>query len=172
MTRCTLRFFLLLVFALFWGGLTFYTGIAVRVAHRVLEDPMDGGLITQQVTRWLQWLGVATVVLMLLNAWDVRQRSTRFGNALAACTLALGIALAGLFHVHERLDATIDVRGHEIVDRDAFTANHRRYNQLTTVEWLASVLYLGTTVAAWRRCDARPTSAVGHKQPTADPDGD
>ncbi len=34
MTRWTLRFFLLLAFALFWGGLTFYTGIAVRIDRR------------------------------------------------------------------------------------------------------------------------------------------
>ena len=52
------RILLILCFSLFWGGLTFYTGFVVRISHDVLEDPMDGGLITQRVTNLLQYLGV------------------------------------------------------------------------------------------------------------------
>lgn len=163
MMRWGLRLLFLLVFSLFWGGLTFYTGIAVRIAHRVLEDPMDGGLITQQVTLWLQWLGVATASLMLANAWDVGRRSWRFGVGLMVCTLILFVSLSGLFMVHGQLDSVIDTNEHEITNRDAFTISHRRYNQLTTVEWLASLAYLGTTVAAWRvvdRTDLGPTAST------------
>ena len=169
--RSGLRLALLLFFAVFWGGLTFYTGIVVRIAHRVLEeDSMTGGLITQQVTHWLQWLGVATGSLMAINGVVVLQRSQWFGAALLTCTLVLAVSLAGLFVVHGNLDAVIDAPNHEITDEKAFTINHRRYNQLTTVEWLSSLAYLALAVAAWKRVDesgapadlsARPDVAPG-----------
>ncbi len=149
-----LRFLLLLTFALFWGGLTFYTACVVRIAHDVLDDPMVGGLITQRVTEWLQILGGVTATLMVWNAAYVTRKSRRWGAALAVCTLVLGCALVGLVVVHGQLDAVIDVDVAAITDRDAFAAGHRRYNQLTTIEWLASLTYLAITLAAWRHIDA------------------
>ena len=74
-------------------------------------------------------------------------------------TMLLGLALTGLFIVHAQLDAVIDVEGYVISDREAFTAGHRRYNQLTTVQWIAALAYLPTTVLAWRAVDARDTSS-------------
>ena len=65
------RVLMLFVFALFWGGLTFYTGFVVRVSHEVLNDPFQGGLITQEVTVLLQYLGIAAGLLMLINAGTV-----------------------------------------------------------------------------------------------------
>ena len=58
------RTVMLFVFALYWGGLTFYTGIVVRIIHFVLNDPMDGGLITQRVTNYLQLLGFCVIDLL------------------------------------------------------------------------------------------------------------
>ncbi len=147
------RFLLLVAFAVFWGGLTFYTGFVVRVSHDVVGDPMIGGMITQRVTVGLQILGGVALLLMLWNAYLVGRRSRRYGVALAVCAIVLGGALAGLVVVHGQLDAVIDVNAEEITDRDVFTIGHRRYNQLTTVEWLASVSYLAITVAAWRSVD-------------------
>lgn len=148
------RLLLLLTFALFWGGLTFYTAFVVRISHDVLGDPMVGGLITQRVTEWLQILGGITVALMLWNAGRIAQISRGWGAALAVCTIVLGCAILGLVIVHGHLDAVIDVNGVEITDRDAFAAGHRRYNQLTTVEWLVSLAYLAITLSAWRHVDA------------------
>jgi len=103
------RILLLLVFTLFWGGLTFYTGFVVRISHDVLSDPMDGGLITQRVTSLLQMLGVITVALMLLNAVAVGRHARRFGYWLLGCTGILAASLVGLFIVHGHLDQVIDV---------------------------------------------------------------
>lgn len=149
-----IRILLLLVFSLFWGGLTFYTGFVVRISHDVLNDPMDGGLITQRVTSVLQMLGVVMVALMLLNAVTVLGHARRLGSLLLVCTGVLAIALVGLFVVHGQLDQVIDVASSEITDRDAFTIGHRRYNQLTTIEWLSSLAYLLLTVFAWRPVDS------------------
>lgn len=152
------RILLLLAFALFWGGLTFYTGLVVRVIHDVLADPLEGGLITQRVTAGLQYLGIVTVGLMFVNAFLVARKSNRYGYSLVACAVIVGIAIIGLVMVHGQLDAVIDADGWEITDRDAFTIGHRRYNQLTTIEWVASLAYLSITIAAWRRIDASQDS--------------
>ena len=154
------RILLLLSYALFWGGLTFYTGFVVRIAHDVLDNPMDGGLITQRVTALLQMLGGVTVLLMLWNAFQVGLSNKRFGIALTLCAIVLGVALAGLVIVHGHLDAVIDIDAGEVVDRDAFTIGHRRYNQLTTVEWIATLCYLPITIAAWRRVDQAVANTV------------
>ena len=162
-----LRTCLLLSFALFWGGLTFYTGIVVRIMHDVVSDPMTGGMITQQVTVVLQWLGVVTVVLMLANAVVVRKVSSRRFKVLLVCSLLLGLSLAGLFVVHNDLDAVISIKQIEITDRDEFVIGHRRYNRLTTVEWIATFLYLPVIVSVWRlqdRAESVADSRQSHEQ--------
>jgi len=155
MMTLAVRLPLLICFAIFWGGLTFYTGLVVRISHDVLNDPMDGGLITQRVTGWLQWLGNATVLLMVVNAIQVGRTDKRFGAALFGCAIVVGMAIIGLVIVHGQLDAVIDLDASEITDRILFAANHSRYNQLTTVEWIAALLYLPITLAAWQRIDRR-----------------
>ena len=147
------RVLLLLVFALFWGGLTFYTGIVLRITHAVVNDPMDGGLITQRVTSVLQILGVVTVVLMACNCVVVVRQSPKFGYVLIGCVTLLAGSLIGLFLVHGQLDTLIEAETYTITDREAFDTGHQRYNQLTTVEWLASLAYMTTTVFAWRAID-------------------
>ena len=157
MLNCVLRVLLLLAFALHWGGLTFYTGFVVRISHDVLDDPMDGGLITQRVTELLQGLAAIVLVLMLCNCAHVFRKLRGFGIALSVCAGLAGISLIGLFVVHGHLDMIIDIEAMEILDRDAFTIGHRRYNQLTTIQWLASLSYLPITVFAWRFMDENAT---------------
>lgn len=153
------RVLFLFSFALQWGGLTFYTGFVVRISHDVLNDPMDGGLITQRVTSLLQTLGLVTVVLMAVNCADVARRSRKLGIILFGCTLVLTISLVGLYVVHGHLDSVIDTRASEVTDRDAFVTGHRRYNRLTTVQWLACLAYLPITVYAWRSTDRESLGA-------------
>jgi hypothetical protein len=150
------RILLLIVFSLYWGGLTFYTGFALRIAHDVLNDPMDAGIITQRATAVLQVLGVITVVLMACNCAVVVRQSPKYGYVLIGCATLLGCSLIGLFVVHGQLDAVIDVGAAEVLDRPVFDTGHQRYNQLTTIQWLASLAYLPITVFAWRSIDAGP----------------
>jgi len=152
----TIRALFLLAFALFWGGLTFYTGFVVRISHDVLEDTMSGGLITQRTTTILQTLGLITVVLMFVNGVSVARQSPRFGYALVIIGLLLGATLIGLFIVHGLLDDVIDVDAFEVTDYDSFRAGHRRYNQLTTVEWTLGLVYLLVTVRGWQLVDRLP----------------
>ncbi|MEL6895074.1 MAG: hypothetical protein AAFP90_03135 [Planctomycetota bacterium] len=159
------RSILLFAFALFWGGLTFYTGFVVRISHDVLADPMDGGLITRRVTSLLQIAAAVTAVLMLTNALLVARRTPRLGYSLAGLAVVLIVAVIGLFIVHANLNEIIDVDAAEITDRALFTILHRRYNQLTTLEWLATVVYLPTTLVAWRIIDRGEHPANGDAAP-------
>lgn len=161
-----LRTCLLLTFALFWGGLTFYTGIVVRISHDVVSDFMEGGLITQRVTVWLQYLGGVCVLLMLANAAVVFRDRRGWGTVLSLCAVLTGVSVIGLTIVHGHLDAVIDVAGQTVTDQDAFDIGHRRYNQLTTVEWLSSLSYLIITVFAWQRADGL---ASGESSASAEP---
>ena len=159
-----LRTSLLLTFALFWGGLTFYTGIVVRISHDVVSDLMEGGLITQRVTVWLQYLGAACVLLMLANAAVVFRCRRGWGTALGLCAVLTGVSVIGLTIVHGHLDAVIDVAAQTVTDQDAFDIGHRRYNQLTTVEWLSTLCYLIITVFAWQRLDTSASGDASAKQ--------
>ena len=162
------RIVLILLFALFWGGLTFYTGIVVRVIHSNVNDPMDGGLITQQVTLYLQHLATATLMAMFVNAVLVVKQSRRYGIALLVCCTLLACAVAGLYFVHGQLDSVIDRGNAAILDREVFTINHRRYNQFTTLEWISSILYLPLTIVAWRQRDRCVDDSTVKLEPISD----
>lgn len=161
------RILLLLTFALFWGGLTFYTGFVVRISHSILDDPFEGGLITQQATGVLQWLAVAAIGLMAINGFAVHKRRRKPGAALLICSAILTVAVAGLFIVHEQLDAVISRSEGGITNREAFDAGHRHYNQLTTIEWLTTLAYLPITVLAWRSIDT-DTAVMGPDAQSSD----
>lgn len=142
-----------LLFAIFWGGLTAYTGFVVRISHNVLSDTMEGGLVTQQVTSVLQWLGASFAIAMFSNAIAVRKPCPRRATALTILAGIFTTSIVGLFVVHSQLDAVISIESSEILDRDAFTIGHRRYNQLTTIEWLSSLAYLPLALSTWTKTD-------------------
>ena len=156
--RTAWRIGLIFMFALYWGGLTFYTGIVVRIIHMVLNDPMDGGLITQKVMFVLQVLGICTLPLMMVNDFSVARRSKRLGITLLGLTFILACALTLLFLVHSELGQLIDTERMMVTDRIEFDAAHRRYNQTTTVQWLAAVTYLPLAVHSWRVVDSGKSS--------------
>ena len=153
------RILLVLLYAIYWGGLTFYTGFVVRIIHSVLNDPMEGGLITQRVTITLQVLGFLTVLVMIWNNVVIVRQSRKLGTTLIALTVVLTCALVGLLVTHSQLDAVIDRDAILITDRVLFDAGHRRYNQLTTVQWVVALMYLPVTLIAWRRLDSRSNDA-------------
>lgn len=144
------RIFFLLAFALHWGGLTFYAGVVVRISHDVLNDPMDGGLITQRALAVLQILGVVFIVSTACNWIAVRRQSRKLSLLLLGSAVIFGCTLVGLFVVHAQLDSLIDVTAFEITDRVAFELGHRRYKQLTAVHWLASLACFLIAVSCWR----------------------
>jgi hypothetical protein len=91
---------------------------------------------------------------MLQNSMAVFVSVQKLGGILFVCCLLFALSLVGLYLVHGQLDAVIDSVDREVTNRDAFVLGHRRYNQLTTLQWLSGTTYLLITAWAWRKVDS------------------
>jgi hypothetical protein len=149
-----LRRFLVLVALMFWqGGFLFYAAVVVPVGQAVLGSHLEQGMITRQVTTYLNLAGCISLFFL---GWDIRaaadrSRRRRFGRlvswtAMVACLVAL-IAL------HAHLDQLIDVEARELLEPRAFRFGHRAYLWVSTAQWLAGLVFAGLTLQAWRDAD-------------------
>lgn len=138
--------FILTLFLAFWlGGLTFYALVVVPVGTRLLGSDQQG-LITQQVTNYLNTAGVVTGLLLVVHAINTRHW------ALLACFGVFAAAQAGLLFMHVRLDRMLsgDVTG--------FYDVHRVYLLITAIQWLAGMAALWFILQKTRSCPELPTS--------------
>jgi hypothetical protein len=138
------RFVVMFLFAVWFGGFTFYAVVVVPTGHHVLRSKVRQGFITQQVTNKLNVLGAATLAAL---AWHVvavrRAKSRRWFRVAATSWTALAVTLAVLFWLHPQLDALLDPAARSVVDDDKFYALHRWYLIVATVQWLAGVVHGG-----------------------------
>ncbi len=142
------RLVALLAFAFWFGGLSFYGMIVIPRAHEVLRSHARVGLITQQVTHWIN--GAAVVALGLL-LWDLVAAR---GRRLAWTTwAAMAAAQAFLFALHPVLDGLLDPATGASTER--FYALHRLYLLATTLQVLAAPIHL------WARLRERPAISPG-----------
>ena len=104
------------------------------------------GLITQQVTNYLNTAGVVTGLLLVVHAINTRHW------ALLACFGVFAAAQAGLLFMHVRLDRMLsgDVTG--------FYDVHRVYLLITAIQWLAGMAALWFILQKTRSCPELPTS--------------
>ena len=127
------RFVALAALALWIGGTTFYAAIVVPIGSRLFGS-VEQGLITEQVTGQLNWLGVVCLAILLPT---VRQ-----SRGQAVSWLLLVLTLAALFVLHPRIAAFIDHSQHVVTDRAAFYEWHRAYLLTTALQWLAGLVAL------------------------------
>ena len=129
----TLRLFVLICILGFWlGGLTFYAAVVVPIANRVLGSG-EQGLVTQEVTNWLNLIGVGVLVVVLADTWFARTRG------LLIMWLVLAFSQVALFVIHRQLDALIaaTIPGNPaMLD---FRQIHERYLIVVTVQWVAGL---------------------------------
>ena len=50
------------------GGFTFYGGVLISTANQVLGSERDVGFVTQQVTNWLNFIGVLALIILGISA--------------------------------------------------------------------------------------------------------
>src|SRR3954470_5010449 len=93
------RFASLAALAFWMGGFTFYALVVIPTGNHLLGS-IEQGLLTQQVTKWMNFSGV---LALLILAPGTRQR-----RWLGGAWLVMAAALAVLFWLHPRLDALID----------------------------------------------------------------
>jgi hypothetical protein len=148
-----LRRLLVLVALLFWqGGFTFYAAVVVPVGQQELGHRRQG-LITRQVTNYLNLSG--TICLIPL-AWDAacsgdRSRARRRGRWVCWLVLALGLALLVGLHIY--LDSLLEPVGFRVLDEPSFGRAHRAYLWVSTAQWGGAIAYLVLALVAWQEED-------------------
>lgn len=118
--------FVLLLFAVWWGGLTFYAAIVVPIGTELI-GASEQGFVTQQVTQWHNAVLTAMSVCLVIEAW--RQRRWQLWTVV--CGLA--VIDAALLHQHQELSGLISFQDQSI--SDGFYSQHAIYLWLTTIEW-------------------------------------
>jgi hypothetical protein len=128
------RFVCLAALAFWMGGFTFYALVVIPTGNHLLGS-IQQGLLTQQVTHWMNLLGIVSLAILLPSAWRCRWR--------AASWLVMAGSLAALFWLHPRLDALIDTAAQTITG-DSFYQWHQAYLAAVTIQWAAALVYLWT----------------------------
>ena len=153
----TPRRFLVLVALTFWlGGFTFYAGVVVPIGTRVLGSAQDQGMITREVTFWLNVAGAITLVPLLWDALATADRAVWRCRARLALWLFILCCQAALFALHRHLDAMIDLTPDApivISDYDAFHLAHRVYLWVNTVQWAAGLVFIVLMLKGWQSED-------------------
>lgn len=139
--------------AIWFGGFTFYSTIVIATAQEVLHSHLRAGLITQQVTHWLNLVGLVPLVLCAWNCWNLGRNGGKTLVRMLVAALVSMIALqSGLFALHPLLDGQIV--GREVEDAGTFFRLHRWYLVVSTAQWLATLGYLWITLSLWESRDA------------------
>lgn len=118
---------LILLFAIWWGGLTFYALIVVPIGSDVTSS-VEQGFVTQRVTFWHNLL--LTLLTICVVAEALFRRNLRWWLLLASMLLIN----AALLFLHWKLSGMIDVA--ELSVPSEFYRMHALYLWLTTAEWL------------------------------------
>ena len=150
------------------GGFTFYAEIVIPTAAKVLGSERPVGFITEQVTHWLNLIGIAALGVFLWNLiseWPRQPSRRRLVLAIAWGVMVL--AHVGLFATHPLIDRILDPRNRSIHDYDRFLLLHNVYLAFATTQWVAALVYLWTSLRAWQhqdqRCAHEPVQGLGMK---------
>jgi hypothetical protein len=148
------RYCYILLMGAWMGGFTFYSLIVIPTAQRVLASQRDAGFITQQVTRWLNLIGVG-VLLALLWLWAAgwKARSARLRFWLAATWVIMALMQVCLFVTHPLIDQFLDAQKHRIHQYEQFDQMHTVYLVFATVQWSAAMLQIWLMLLGWRMQD-------------------
>ncbi len=147
--RSIWQVFLLLTFAVWWGGLTFYAAIVVPIGSERV-GATEQGFITQQVTQWHNALLIAMTMCLLVEAW--RQKRWQLW-AIASGLVVIG---AALFVQHMQLTDMMDFDDRSVAED--FYSHHAIYLWLTTIEWAVGLTIpfaIGCRLDSDRKHEAR-----------------
>lgn len=153
-TKLAQRFLIICLFAFWLGGLTFYAVVVVPTGARILGSDTDQGFITQQVTHWLNLIGVLG---MIIFGWNLKTLWRKDGDIprkqLAASWLLILLSQAALIFVHPVMDKLLDATVHSVSDPVQFYRWHRVYLIAVTVLWVGGLTHLWYLLRGWRAND-------------------
>jgi hypothetical protein len=150
-----LRRALVLAALMFWqGGFTFYAAVVVPIGQHLLHPPLSQGVITRQVTNYLNLAGAVALVPLLWDAAVSGERSVCRRRLRSLSWAGLAATLGLLAWLHVRLDTMLDAVS-QPVDAAAFHAVHRVYLWTQTGQWGLALVYGALALIAWREEDRR-----------------
>jgi len=163
------RWIALMLIAAWWGGFSFYSIVVVHTGHRVLQSKLKQGFITEQVTTQLNWLGAVTLAVLALDLCfdEGRRRFPICWRVSWALWSVMAAALAGLWWLHPILRNLLDFKERTVRDDDRFTEWHTAYLSVSTVQWIAGILFfccLAIRMERWRHASP-PTDVAGTISP-------
>jgi hypothetical protein len=149
--RIASRVVVALLFAIWWGGFTFYAAVVVPIGQRVLGSATAQGFVTQPVSDRINLLGSIVIVVLGWNLVSARRAaSPRVRRVLVISWVVLAIAQVVLVVLHPRLDGMLDMTTRSIAaDHSVFYATHRVYLLVATAQWLAAIVHAGAVGCAW-----------------------
>jgi hypothetical protein len=150
------RYLTVIILAMWMGGFTFYALIVIPTATKVLASVRMAGFITEQVTNWLNLMGIAAISFFLWNVvaeWNRQTRFRRYG--LIATWAVMALTQIALFATHPFIDHLLNPRSHTLHDYDRFLFLHTVYLSFATAQWTAALLYLWLLFACWRHTDGQ-----------------
>jgi hypothetical protein len=148
------RRYLVVAALMFWqGGFTFYAAVVVPVGQDVLGSHFDQGLITRQVTQYLNLAGAVALLILLLDLLVPGNEGRWLRRLRWLLWLGMVALLGVLAWLHPHIDQYLDPVAREFIDRKAFRPGHRAYLWVSTVQWGFGLVYVGLTLWAWRQAD-------------------
>jgi len=147
-----LRFLTLVAIAIWFGGFTFYSTAVIDTSQKVLHSVLRSGLITQQVTNWLNVISLPALAVCGANCIGLRGAQSRRCWHMLTASLG-GMVLMQMLRcaLHPAMDRLIVNR--EVADGAAFYRLHRFYLVVSTAQWLATLGYVWSTLTLWRSVD-------------------
>ncbi len=127
--------FRIVILSIWWGAFTFYAGFVVPLGMKVLGSHTQMGMITQEVT---VYLNIFSLILFLLYAFSLRNEnssSTGLVKQIVATSI-IGFQVL-LFLIHFYLTELIDFRYQKILSLDTFYLLHRIYLIIETIIWVS-----------------------------------
>ncbi|MEE2641283.1 MAG: hypothetical protein VX768_11705 [Planctomycetota bacterium] len=144
------RVLLLAVFAVWFGGFTFYAAAVVPIGTEVLGSSRTQGFVTQRVTDVLNATGGFAILLMMVD-WLTFSRATghRLKRPQLAAILLLVTTWVLLVLIHPGLDSLLEPEHEHVENEIRFYNLHRFYLWISTVQWLLCWVYLGLLLRGW-----------------------
>ena len=130
LARRSWKLFVMLAWAAWWGGLSFYALVVVPIGSEVIGS-VEQGFITQRVTQWHNALSVLFIVCVLIEAFHRRSR------ALWLIGITLAVIDMGLITWHIRLTNLMDFQQQTVPGR--FYEEHAVYLWITAAEWVLGI---------------------------------
>jgi len=125
--------------AVWLGGLVVYALIVIPVGADVLGGEAAFGFVTRRVTVVLNHVVTGVLVLVVLHRFVPGAR--RPGRVENVAVVVMIVCQVALYLLHPWLDELLDPVARSIKDGDAFYERHRVYLLVTTVQWLAGVVF-------------------------------